>query len=246
MKRLRALWPVAAALAVGLPVPLFRLHFFHTESAPIGLWRALPGRRPRVGDVVRFCMRADQARATAGRPYAGGSRSGRCPYGTWMLTKPVLAGPGDTVVHTPAAVLVNGRAEPLSARGPGTPAGWRCPRPRSAPSSSARGSSGCTRRTRTARSTAATWASCGWSRRGDCAAGADVAHRGPAGRAARAWASARGVRPRCMRATLTIPMRNRTASWNAGVAKDTSVYAMSPPIGCVTSEGSFLRFVCQS
>ncbi len=118
MKRLRALWPVGAALAVGLPVPLLRLHVFHTESAPIGLWRALPGKRPRVGDVVRFCMRPDQARATAGRPYAGGGQGGPCPYGTWMLAKPVLAGPGDTVVHTPDAILVNGRAEPLSATRP--------------------------------------------------------------------------------------------------------------------------------
>jgi type IV secretory pathway protease TraF len=31
-----------------------------------------------------------------------------------MLAKPVLAGPGDTVVHTATAVVVNGRPEPLS------------------------------------------------------------------------------------------------------------------------------------
>lgn len=115
MRRVKGLWPLGIVLAVGLCVPLFRLHFFHTESAPIGLWRALPAAWPSVGDVARFCMRADQARMTTGRPYAGGRRGGPCPHDTWMLAKPVVAGPGDTVVHTPDAVLVNGRALPLSA-----------------------------------------------------------------------------------------------------------------------------------
>ena len=90
--------------ALGLCVPLF-----HTERAPI--WRALPG----VGDVARFCMRSEQARMTTGRPYARERRGGPCPHDTWMLAKPVVAGPGDTIVHTPDAVLVNGRALPLSA-----------------------------------------------------------------------------------------------------------------------------------
>ena len=110
MRRLKSLWPLGIVLALGLCVPLFRLHFFHTESAPIGLWRALPAARPGVGDVARFCMRPDQARLTAGRPYAGGRRGGPCPHDTWMLAKPVVAGAGDTVVHTPDSVIVNGRA----------------------------------------------------------------------------------------------------------------------------------------
>ena len=114
MKRLRGLWPLGIALAAGLTIPLFRLHFFHTESAPIGLWRAVPADEPRVGDVARFCMGSEEARLTAGRPYAGGRRGGPCPHDTWMLAKPVVAGPGDTIVHTPDAVLVNGRALPLS------------------------------------------------------------------------------------------------------------------------------------
>lgn len=114
MKRLRGLWPLGIALTVGLCVPLFHLHFFHTESAPIGLWRAVPRAEPRVGDVARFCMRTDQARLTAGRTYAGGSRGGPCPHDTWMLAKPVVAAAGDTVVHTPDAVLINGRALPKS------------------------------------------------------------------------------------------------------------------------------------
>jgi len=114
MTRLKAPWPLWTVLAVGLAILVFRLHFFHTESAPIGLWRALPAAEPRVGDVARFCMRSEQARLTAGRPYAGGRRSGPCPHDTWMLAKPVAAGPGDTVVHTPDAVRVNGQELPLS------------------------------------------------------------------------------------------------------------------------------------
>lgn len=114
MKRLKGLWPLGIAVVLGVCVPLFRLHFFHTESAPVGLWRALPAARPRVGDVARFCMRGDPARMTTGRPYAGGRRGGPCPHDTWMLAKPVVAGPGDTIVHTPGAVLVNGRAMPKS------------------------------------------------------------------------------------------------------------------------------------
>ncbi|HEX6372926.1 MAG TPA: S26 family signal peptidase [Longimicrobium sp.] len=114
MKRLKGLWPLGIALAVGLCAPLFRLHFFHTESAPIGLWRAVPAAEPRVGDVARFCMGPEAALLTAGRPYAGGSRGGSCPHGTWMLAKPLVAGPGDTVVHTPDAVRINGRALPKS------------------------------------------------------------------------------------------------------------------------------------
>ena len=114
MKRLKGLWPLGIAVVLGACVPLFRLHFFHTESAPVGLWRALPAARPGVGDIARFCMRPDQAHLTAGRPYAGGRRGGPCPHDTWMLAKPIVAGPGDAVVHTPDAVLVNGRALPLS------------------------------------------------------------------------------------------------------------------------------------
>lgn len=115
MKRLRSLWPALLVLALAAAVPLLRLHFFHTPSAPIGLWRADPAAGPRVGDVVQFCMRADQALQTTGRPYAGGPAGGPCPHDTWALAKPVLAGPGDTVVHTAAAISVNGRAQPLSA-----------------------------------------------------------------------------------------------------------------------------------
>lgn len=115
MKRLRSLWPALLVLALAAAIPLLRLHFFHTPSAPIGLWRADPAAGPRVGDVVQFCMRADQALQTTGRPYAGGPAGGPCPHDTWTLAKPVLAGPGDTVVHTAAAISVNGRAQPLSA-----------------------------------------------------------------------------------------------------------------------------------
>jgi type IV secretory pathway protease TraF len=112
VKRLRSLWPVLVALALCAGAPVFRLHFFHTPSAPIGLWRAYPAARPTVGDVVRFCMGPEEARATTGRPYAGGPGGGPCPHDTWTLAKPVVAGPGDTVVHTADAVWVNGRREP--------------------------------------------------------------------------------------------------------------------------------------
>lgn len=115
MKRLRIYWPGVLVLCLAAAVPLLRLHFFHTPSAPIGLWRADPGSTPRVGDVVQFCMRSAEARRTAGRPYAGGSGGGPCPHDTWALAKPMAAGPGDTVVHTWAAVAVNGRVLPMSA-----------------------------------------------------------------------------------------------------------------------------------
>ena len=114
MTRLKGLWPLWTVLAAGLAIPVFRLHFFHTESAPIGLWRAVPAAAPRAGDVARFCMGPEEARLTAGRPYAGGRRGGPCPHDTWMLAKPVVAVAGDTVVHTPDVVSVNGRALPLS------------------------------------------------------------------------------------------------------------------------------------
>lgn len=114
MKRLKGLWPLWTMLVLALCVPLFRLHVFHTESAPLGLWRAVPAAEPRVGDVARFCMGPEEARLTAGRPYAGGRRGGPCPHDTWMLAKPVVAVAGDTVLHTPDAVSVNGRALPLS------------------------------------------------------------------------------------------------------------------------------------
>jgi conjugative transfer signal peptidase TraF len=114
MTRLKALWPLWTILCVGLAIPMLRLHFFYTASAPIGLWRAVPNAGPRIRDVARFCMRAEEARLTAGRPYAGGRRGGPCPHHTWMLAKPVIATAGDTVVHTPDAVSVNGRALPLS------------------------------------------------------------------------------------------------------------------------------------
>lgn len=114
MRRLKHLWPVGAAIAAGLAIPVFRLHLIHTESAPLGLWRELSQVQPRVGDVALFCMPPEQARAIAGRPYAGGRRGGPCPHDTWMLAKPVAAGPGDTVVHTAATVSINGRELPRS------------------------------------------------------------------------------------------------------------------------------------
>lgn len=113
-RRIRA-FCIGAALALSASIPLFRLHFFHTESAPLGLWRALPSVEARVGDVARFCMGPETARITTGRPYAGGRRGGPCPYDTWTLAKPVIAGPGDTVLHLAEAVWVNGRREPSSA-----------------------------------------------------------------------------------------------------------------------------------
>ncbi|NNC30773.1 S26 family signal peptidase [Longimicrobium terrae] len=124
--QLKALWPLGAAIALALPVPLLNLHFIRTESAPIGLWRAHSG-APVVGDVVRFCMREAEARTTAGRPYAGGRRRGPCPHGTWMLAKPVVAGAGDTVIHTQTGVWINGWMLPRSGTRPRDSAGWPVP-----------------------------------------------------------------------------------------------------------------------
>jgi conjugative transfer signal peptidase TraF len=115
MKRLRRFAPALTVLVVAAAVPLLRLHFFHTPSAPLGLWRAHPHRVPQVGEVARFCMGEEAARVTAGRPYAGGPAGGPCPHDTWTLAKPVAAGPGDTVVHTPEAVWINGHRLPQSA-----------------------------------------------------------------------------------------------------------------------------------
>lgn len=106
---------LAILLAAAGAVHAFHLHFIYTESAPLGLWRAEPRAIPRVGEFARFCMRPAEARATAGRPYAGGSHGGPCPFNTWMLAKPVVATAGDTVVHRPDAVIVNGRRLPRSA-----------------------------------------------------------------------------------------------------------------------------------
>jgi conjugative transfer signal peptidase TraF len=105
----------AAALSVPAMVLAFHLELNRTESGPLGIWRAYPDRVPAVGDVARFCMPPEQAQTTAGRPYAGGARGGSCPFHTWMLAKPVVAGPGDTVVHAPGFVQINGRTLPLSA-----------------------------------------------------------------------------------------------------------------------------------
>ena len=93
----------------GLSAPLLP----HRERADRP-WGAVPAAEPRVGDVARFCMRPEQARLTAGRPYAGGRRGGLCSQETWMPAKPVVAVAGDTVVHTPEAVSVNGHELPLS------------------------------------------------------------------------------------------------------------------------------------
>jgi len=115
MRRLRLFGPALLVLALAAAVPVLRLHVFHTPSAPLGLWRAYPDLVPRVGEVARFCMGEEAARLTAGRPYAGGPAGGPCPHDTWTLAKPVAAGPGDTVVHTPGAVWINGDRLPRSA-----------------------------------------------------------------------------------------------------------------------------------
>ncbi|HET6232198.1 MAG TPA: S26 family signal peptidase [Longimicrobiaceae bacterium] len=115
MSRRLSLAVSAVALSVPALVLAFHLELNHTESGPLGIWRAYPDRVPAVGEFVRFCMRPEQARATAGRPYAGGAHGGPCPFHTWMLAKPVVASPGDTVVHTPGYVKINGRTLPLSA-----------------------------------------------------------------------------------------------------------------------------------
>jgi conjugative transfer signal peptidase TraF len=114
MKQLRRYRVPLAVICLAGTGPLLRLHFIHTPSAPIGVWRAHAGATPRVGDVVTFCMKPVQARQTRGRPYAGGAAGGPCPFDTWALAKPVIAGPGDTVVHSWGTVSVNGRAVPRS------------------------------------------------------------------------------------------------------------------------------------
>jgi hypothetical protein len=82
MKQLRA-YRVPLAVNCLAGIPLLRLHFIYTPSAPIGVWRA------QVGDVITFCMKPDQTRQTRGRPYAGGAAGGRCPFDTWALAKPL-------------------------------------------------------------------------------------------------------------------------------------------------------------
>jgi len=114
MKHPRPLALLAFTALACSSVPLLHLQLNRTESGPVGLWRAHPDRRPVVGDVARFCMRPEHAHQTAGRPYAGGTVRGPCAYRTWLLAKPVVAAAGDTVEHTPAAVVINGRALPLS------------------------------------------------------------------------------------------------------------------------------------
>lgn len=113
--RLRTLWPVAAAAIVAAGIELRGLHIIRTESGPVGLWQRIDNPAPRRGDVIRFCMRSDHAALVTGRAYAGGRLGGDCPHDTWVLQKPVLAVPGDTLTHAPEALTVNGRPVPFSA-----------------------------------------------------------------------------------------------------------------------------------
>lgn len=116
-----------AAIAFGADRGGF--HFNHTESGPLGLLRADPRGEPRVGATVRFCMPAEVARHVAGRPYAGGAAGGPCPADTWMLVKPLIAGPGDTVVHLAGRLAINGCEIPQSATRPRDTDGRPVPHP---------------------------------------------------------------------------------------------------------------------
>lgn len=142
-----------------LCVPLFPLHFFHTESAPIGLWRAFPAARPGVGDVARFCMRVDQARMNTVRPYAGGRWGGPLPA-RHVDARQVRGRRGPATRSCTRRVPCSStRARCHSARrAPTTRAGCRSRRRTTGRSCSGRASSGCTPRTPKARSTAGIWA----------------------------------------------------------------------------------------
>jgi conjugative transfer signal peptidase TraF len=78
-----------------------------TDSMPMGLWRQTPDQAPRPGDVVLLCLPATPATALA--QARGYIQPGPCPTGQEILLKPIVAGAGDVVTVSSAAVSVNGR-----------------------------------------------------------------------------------------------------------------------------------------
>lgn len=84
-----------------------------TSSLPVGLYRAseLGADEIRVGDLVLFCPDAEVGLFAKSRGYL---KSGDCPGGVQQMGKPVVALPGDRVVHEGEYVAVNGVALPSS------------------------------------------------------------------------------------------------------------------------------------
>lgn len=89
----------------------FGLRVNFSESAPRGIYRAVPG-TPVRGTWVAACVSADAAALGRARGYLG---PGPCAGGAEPVLKPVIAVAGDIVELGPQAIVVNGVRLPRSA-----------------------------------------------------------------------------------------------------------------------------------
>lgn len=89
----------------------FGLRVNFSESAPRGIYRAVPG-TPVRGTWVAACVNADAAALGRARGYLG---PGPCAGGAEPVLKPIVAVAGDVVELGPQAVVVNGQRLPRSA-----------------------------------------------------------------------------------------------------------------------------------
>ena len=89
----------------------FGLRVNFSESAPRGIYRAVPG-TPVRGTWVAACVSADAAALGRARGYLG---PGPCAGEAEPVLKPIVAVAGDIVELSPQAVVVNGDSLPGSA-----------------------------------------------------------------------------------------------------------------------------------
>lgn len=116
----KAQWPVPRRVMCGLFLIPFLLGICSitglrlnlTGSMPVGLYLTTRGPLAR-GSTVLACLPKSVALEARVRGYV--SRGGLCSHGTVPVGKPILAVPGDIVVVTPAALVVNGRSVANSA-----------------------------------------------------------------------------------------------------------------------------------
>ena len=116
-------WGIIALVCVVVATVASQVRINHTGSLPYVVYRTKAGRTTsghpsglERGETVMFCLPDPAARLALRRGYAKRAKHfSHCtpphtPYG-----KHVLALPGDTVLVTPAALMVNGEAVPHSA-----------------------------------------------------------------------------------------------------------------------------------
>ena len=106
-----ALIPILA-LALPLSWGAAGLYYNTTGSLPLGIYQR-SGRAAEAvrGDIVLTCVPAAVGRLALQRGYLA---PGDCPGGTVPIGKPIAAVAGDTILHLPQEVRVNGRPLPNS------------------------------------------------------------------------------------------------------------------------------------